>query len=263
MEIVDAYTHCGIHKYHPIEQLTDVMKAAGVSRAVLVQHLGEFNNSYIQEIVANDPDHFAGVCLVDHEHPDCVVQLERWTESGRFKGVRLTTEVCTAAPHLLRSAASLGLIIVLYAPNGIIGSVSLLAEFLEERPDARIVLTHLGNPNVSVESSLSADGKIFRLAEYPGTYFQVSGMKMFCASPHEPLHPLIEEATKHFGTSRLCWGSNYPVVGDERDYINDLNLLLDGQLPVPAESLAEIVGENARRLWFPESREPHQYIERM
>ena len=55
MEIVDAYTHCGLRKYHPIEKIRHVMNLADVARAVLVQHLGEFDNSYIGNMVKNDP----------------------------------------------------------------------------------------------------------------------------------------------------------------------------------------------------------------
>ncbi|HUE16056.1 MAG TPA: hypothetical protein VMR25_17935, partial [Planctomycetaceae bacterium] len=61
MEIVDAYAHCGLSKYEPIEKVREVMAAAGVSRAVLVQHLGEFDNSYIGPVVQSDPQHLAGV----------------------------------------------------------------------------------------------------------------------------------------------------------------------------------------------------------
>src|SRR6202043_1719838 len=39
MEIVDAYAHCGLSKYEPIEKVRAAMAAGGVSRAVLVQHL--------------------------------------------------------------------------------------------------------------------------------------------------------------------------------------------------------------------------------
>ena len=66
MEIIDAYVHSGMHKFQPIEAVADVMESAGVSRVVIVQHLGEFDNSYIGDIVEAHPEKYAGVCLVDH-----------------------------------------------------------------------------------------------------------------------------------------------------------------------------------------------------
>src|ERR1700722_9969665 len=90
MEIIDAYAHCGLSKYEPIEKVRETMAAAGVSRAGLVQHLGVFDNSYIGSVVASDPQHVAGVLLVDHRQKDVVGTLERWHASGNFQGIRLT-----------------------------------------------------------------------------------------------------------------------------------------------------------------------------
>ena len=250
MEIVDAYTHCGLSKYEPIEKVREVMAASGVSRAVLVQHLGEFDSSYIEDTVAADPQHLAGVCLVNHESVDAVPTLERLAARGYCRGVRLTTQACTARPEVLRAASELGLTIVLFAPDGMGDFLPELLEFLEGRPDSQLVLTHLGTPDLSEEPPLRTAREALRLAEYPGTYLQVSGMKMYCPWPHEPLHDLIADGFERFGGARLCWGSNYPVVGGKEDYLRDLRLLLDGRLPVPKEAVAAIAGGNADRLWF-------------
>ena len=248
MEIIDSYTHCGLSKYKPIGDVEDAMKFAGVSRAVLVQHLGEFDNSYIESIVKEQRERFAGVCLVDHESPDAEDQLARLADGGNFKGVRFTVDTLDAAPRLWDTAAGLGMVLVLYAPDGMANHVASLREFLDRHNDCRMVLTHLGNP--SVDGAPESEQSVLTLAEYPGVYFQVSGMKMFCPYPHEPLYPLVAEAAARFGGKRLLWGSNYPVVGDRQDYRGDLQLLLDGKLPVPDADIPAIAGGNALSLWF-------------
>ena len=250
MQIVDAYAHCGISKYEPINRVRATMATAGVDRAVLVQHMGEFDNTYLERVVAEDPKHLAGVCLVDHEQSDGVRELERWQKTGQFQGVRFTTDVCAAAPQLLAAADELNLIIVLYTPDGIADFVEPLESFLEAHPNARLVLTHLGITGAAELPDLDACREAFRLASFPGTYYQLSGMKMFCPYPHEPLHELIAEAAEHFGTCRMVWGSNYPPVGDTDDYVKDLHLLLDGKLPLPKSAIPDIVGGNALKLWF-------------
>lgn len=250
MELIDAYSHCGVSKYEPIEQVAAVLDACGVSRAVLVQHLGEFDNSYIGGIALAEPQRFAGVCLIDHAAPDAVDTLASLARSGGFKGVRLTSEACLAAPHILRAASDLGLVVVLYAPDGVAGAVEWLAPFLETHPATRLVVTHLGKPDLSAAPEFPEERNTFRLAEYPGVFYQVSGMKMYCPFPHSPLYGLIEQALRHFGPERLLWGSNYPVVGNADDYRADLNLVLEGGLPLPADAIAAVAGDNARRLWF-------------
>ena len=250
MEIIDAYVHCGIRKFQPIEAVENVMEAMGVSRAVIVQHLGEFDNSYIGDVVKANPERFAGACLVDHTAPDAADALERCAGSGLFKGVRFAADTLRSAPDLWHKAAELGLVVVLYAPDGATTVIDSLVAFLDNHPECRLVLSHMGNPNAREAPGFEAYRKVYSLADYPGVYYQVSGMKMFCPYPHEELHPLLSEAAAAFGTSRLIWGSNYPVVGDKKDYADDLGLLLEGRLPIPKEAIPLVAGSNARALWF-------------
>jgi len=250
MEIVDAYAHCGLNKYTPIEDVRAVMKTAGVSCAVLVQHMGEFDNSYIADIAASDPTCFAGVFLVDSSSVTAVEDLKKEARSGVFKGIRFTVDVFKNSPQLCQAAVDEGLIIVLYAPDGIAEHVEILDAFLNLNPSCRLVITHLGNPDLGEGPGFESYKSVFTLARYAGVYYQVSGMKMFCPYPHRELYSLIGEAVEAFGVSRLVWGSNYPVVGDDDDYMKDLHLLLEKKLPLPEQTIKEIAGNNAHRLWF-------------
>jgi len=250
LEIIDAYAHCGLSKYEPIEKVRATMAAGGVSRAVLVQHLGEFDNSYIGSVIASDPEHLAGVLLVDHWAENFAETLGKWVASGNFQGLRLTAEALVAKPELFALAGNLGLVIVLYAPQGIRPILSLLRTELQSASFSRLVVTHLGNPSVNEAKLDDAARDVLELAQFSNVYLQLSGMKMFCPYPHEPLYPLIAQAVDAFGVNRILWGSNYPVGGAQEDYVADLRLLLDGRLPVPGEAIVPIAGENAKRLWF-------------
>ena len=250
MEIIDAYAHCGLSKYEPIEKVREVKAAAGVSRAVLVQHLGEFDNTYIGSVVASDPQHLAGVLLIDHRADNAAETLTRWHGSGHFQGIRLTAEALVAKPSLFSLAADLGLTVVLFSPDGIRPILSQLEAQLKAAPRARLVVTHLGNPALDNSQLNAASRDVLNLAAFSNVFLQISGMKMFCPSPHEALSPLIAEAVAAFGTHRLMWGSNYPVVGTKDDYVADLQLLLDGRLPIPRDAISQVAGENAARLWF-------------
>lgn len=250
MEIIDGYCHCGLNKYEPIERVAAVMAAANVSRAVLVQHLGEFDNSYLAGIAAAEPQRFAAVYLIDHQPNDCIATLNRWADSGSFRGIRLSTEALAARPDLADAAVDRGLIIVLYAPEGVAPAASLLSDLFKRRPGAHLVVSHLGKPDTADSPQFAKWGDTLRLAEHPGAYLQLSGMKMFCPWPHEPLYPLIEQAVERFGPARIYWGSNFPVVGDATDYRNDLALIAEGKLPIASGDIPAIVGQNAKRLWF-------------
>lgn len=253
MYIVDAYLHSGLNKYLPIEEVERTISAAGVSRAVIVQHLGEYDNSYIQKIVERNPDRFAGVCLVDHRDEGAGSRLSALLSSGSFRGVRLISDALREAPEIFAAAADAGGIIVFYAPDGIAASVNALEGFLESHPGCRLVVTHLGNPGIEEDLALVKHRALFRLAGYAGVYLQVSGMEMFSSYPHEALYTLIEEAGLAFGPERLLWGSNYPVVGGLDEYRKELELLLEGRLPLPEAAVPAVVGGNATALWFGDS----------
>jgi len=250
MELVDAYAHCGLSKYEPIERVRATMAAAGVSRAVLVQHLGEFDNSYIGSVAAGDPEHFAGVLLVDHQNAQAADALSHWAASGQFRGLRLPADALLDRPVLFSLASDLGLVIVLFTPLGIRPILAPLVQQLESAPLTRVVVSHLGNPRVHGAQVDEAAADVLELARFANVYVQLSGMKMSCPPPHAPLHPLIERVVAAFGASRIVWGSNYPALGAHDDYVADLRLLLEGRLPVPREAIPQIAGENPRRLWF-------------
>lgn len=250
MDVIDGYTHCGLSKYEPIERVSEVMAAAGVSRAVLVQHLGEFDNSYLRTVAAADPRRFAAVCLVDHDRADCVQTVRQLAETGCFRGIRLSTDALTSRPALADAAVEAGLILLLYAPRGISPAASQLAGLFDRHPDARLVVSHLGHPDPADSPRFPKSADLLRLAEHRNVFVQLSGMKLFCPWPHEPLYPLIEQVMQRFGRDRVYWGSNFPVVGGQAEYRSDLALLLDGKLPLAPADIPAVAGGTARRLWF-------------
>ena len=102
--LIDAYAHCGLSKYKPLSEVEQAMQLAGVDRAVLVQHLGEFDNTYIQQVVADSPYKFSGVLLVDHEQQDASARLHEWEQTGHFRGVRFLLEGLQSNPALWQAA---------------------------------------------------------------------------------------------------------------------------------------------------------------
>jgi predicted TIM-barrel fold metal-dependent hydrolase len=91
-QLIDGYTHCGLSKYRPVEDVLAAMQSAGVTRAVLCQHLREYDNEYLAHVVASSPATFAAVCLVDPTSPTAAADLQKWHATGRFRGVRLLAQ---------------------------------------------------------------------------------------------------------------------------------------------------------------------------
>jgi L-fuconolactonase len=247
---VDAYAHCGEDKYLPVAALDGVMSASGVSAAVLAQHLGQFDNSYIAALVRDRPERFAGIALIDHRAPGWSDALALVAQQG-FRGVRITSAALVEEPALVPAIAAAGLVALIYAPEGIAALVPRLTELAGSHPHTPLVVSHLGNPRVEDER-LVAGTEMLSLAASPNIHVALSGLGMFCPFPHTPLDGLIGDVVAAFGAGRVMWGSNYPVCGeDPSDYDRELGLLLrPGRWGVSRAAAQAIAETNARRLWF-------------
>lgn len=249
-EFVDAYAHCGLSKYRPLPQLEEAMHIASVDRAVLVQHFGEFDNSYLQQILETNPSKFAGVFLIDPASPQALEHLEQWSETEAFRGVRFVTDSLISHGALWHRAAELGLNLVIYAPNDVTRYMTELTGFLNEHSSTTIVLSHFGLGREREEQTFFRQRSAFQLAEHENVYFQVSGMHMFCDYPFEPMQFLVNDAMLTFGPDRMLWGGNYPVMGSDQDYAREAEFIRSGGFDVQPEDVDKITCRTAMRVWF-------------
>lgn len=248
--VIDGYCHCGLSKYRPVEDVVSTMERHGVSRAVLVQHLGEFDNSYIEGIVRADSDRFAGVLLVDTDDPAADRVLTTWAEKGTFRGLRILAHTITSCPKVWESAAELGLNIVVFDTPTLAPYADLLADFASDHPMTRLVISHLGMPDIAEAPQFGSAERILSLADHPNIYLQLSGMHMFTASPYSDLVPLIGRLAAAFGPERLFYGSNFPVMGEEAVYVSEIDQLRTGKLGVHQAVVDQVLGTTALELWF-------------
>jgi len=247
---IDAYAHCGREKYLPVEALEDVMSETGVECAVLCQHLGQFDNSYLASLLRVEPDRFAGVALVDHRVPGWHETLADVPQLG-FRGIRVTSEALRENPGLSQAAATAGLHQILYAPEGVSAVVGPLRELSSTHPQAAFVVSHLGNPAVE-DGGLRHGKELLTLADLPNVYVLLSGLGMFCSYPYAPLDGLVTDVIEAFGPERVMWGSNFPVGGDAAsDYLGELRIVVSRERwGIDVDAAAAISDTTARRLWF-------------
>jgi len=249
--IIDGYSHCGILKYQPVEVVLDVMTKIGVDRALLCQHLAEYDNSYLAQVVRNHPERFAAVFLVNPADANAVEKLRYWNDTEQFRGVRLLAEWMEPYFPLWKEAVQLGLRLVLYAPDGIAEVVPTIRRLLRECPGGRVVISHLGNPKL-VHGELVAGSELFQLDQEAGVFVLISGLSMFCAYPYPELKEFVSEVIHRFGPDRLIWGSNFPVCGDQNAYRRDLTQLRSGEWGANSDEIQTIAGGTAKKLWFAE-----------
>src|SRR5947208_6759635 len=109
--IVDSHCHVGLHKYEPVEALLDHMQRASVAKAVLIQYMGNADNSYLLECMAAHPGRFAAALIVANE--DDGTRVRAWAERG-IGGIRLAANARAEGADPLaqwRAAAERGLVV--------------------------------------------------------------------------------------------------------------------------------------------------------
>ncbi|MEU6139570.1 amidohydrolase family protein [Streptomyces sp. NPDC047081] len=234
------------------------MDEAGIAQSVLVQATTAYgyDNSYVTDSRARRPDRFLAVGTFDPLAPDATARLGAAVGDGRLAGVRLFTSGSTvpeqgewfAAPQTYEfwhAAGVLGVPVCLQMRLG--PATRRLVEVLERFPDVRVLLDHLGYPDIAASPG-RAGKEVAELAAHPGLYLKLTHRNL------EPLRDAGEEAVEFlapvvesFGAGRVAWGSNCPAAEQS---LPELVGLARGVLaPLPASARAEIFAGTARRLY--------------
>ncbi len=260
MILVDTHVHVGQYWYEPVETLLFQMQRNGVAKAVLIQFLGNYDNRYEVECLHRYPGRFAVVVMVDTEKSDASDTLEKWAEEGAV-GVRLRPNGRSPGPDPLaiwRKASELGLVV------SSIGTADMFAgdEFrrlVEELPDLKIVLEHLGGavPEPQPESQIDYNlfEKVLALAKYPNIYIKLPGFGELLPRPvphgtpfDKPPH-VVHMAYEAFGRQRMMWGSNFPPCAKKEGYTNTLRFPMERTPFFSEEDKEWIFGKTALSVW--------------
>lgn len=231
MIVVDTHCHAGRNWFEPIELLLHQMNANDVDHAVLIQHGGNFEATYLLECVNRYPGRFAAVAIVDTAQPDAVSELEKWADAGVI-GIRFGPADRSPGQDPLaiwRKASELDLVVSCQ------GTVEEFAapdfhDLVSQLPDLTVVIEHLAGAVEETRAPFTEFNKALTLANFPNTYIKVPGLGEFCHRPPVMNHhfsfdevpPLIEMTYDSFGPCRMMWGSDYPPVSSREGYRNAL-----------------------------------------
>lgn len=254
MLVIDNHVHAG-DKYGPVENVLKVMENNAITHAVLVQHMGQYNNTYLQECLEKYPEKFWVVGMVDLDLPDAPKTLKWWLKKQKLDGVRLPAASISKRPDVWEMAAdSYGVISVTGLQPRDAGQVYRIKEFLDENPKAKLKIEHIGHPDPTMPPPYPTYQRVMELAEYKNVYLQLSSPYTHSQQgyPFEDMLPLVKIAEKAFGPWRLLWGSCYPPVESHMTYKQSLAWL--DTLGFDEKQKTAILQNNPVRLWDPRKK---------
>ncbi len=252
MPIIDS--HCHSWAYWPylpevpdpehhgsVETLLDQMDVNGVDRATIVCaqiHRNRDNNDYVAAAVRKHPDRLDQFADVDsfwsdtYHTPGAAKRLEQAAEKWPMKA--FTQYVASEddgrwfntqeGKDFFSVARDVGLIASIAMAPHHQNEIRKVAEAFPEVP----ILCH----HMSALRSYGADAwamvkNVTESAKLPNIHLKLSGFHYLCNPervwdfPYHETHWVYEECYKAFGT-RLCWGSDFPVVKKAMTHLQSL-----------------------------------------
>jgi L-fuconolactonase len=202
---------------------------AGIARTVLVQAAASVAETrYLLEIARGEAS-VAGVVgwvpLLDADAPALIAELAR---EPKFKGVRpmlqdLPDDDWIANPALKPAIDALIAHDLAFDALIFTRHVAALETFAQRFPALRIVVDHGAKPPIRDGAAgwqAWAEG-ITRLARLPHLHCKVSGLatEASAAWTETTLRPYVDHLVAAFGPARLMWGSDWPVLNLNGDYL--------------------------------------------
>jgi predicted TIM-barrel fold metal-dependent hydrolase len=236
-----------------VEDFLELMTAAGVDRAVLVQPMSAygFDNRYVIDSARTHSERLASVVIIDAVD-DPARRLRAMADEG-VSGVRL---FAIGNPTLSRLddpkalglgevAAELDLRVVVTILSD---QLPELRAMLERFPELTIVLDHCGFPDLSGGRPYAKAAGLFELATLPNLYLKLSCHLLEQAEATGDPRDLVDQLAAAFGADRLLWGSDYSQTHD-RSYAALLELGRTACARLSPADQSGFLGENALRLW--------------
>ncbi len=127
-----------------------------------------------------------------------------------------------------------------------------LIRFTEKLPNNKFIIDHLGKPDIKHQHINEWKSDIKTLSSNPNIYCKLSGMTTEADHKnwtYSTLLPYMEIAAEYFGTSRLCFGSDWPVCLVAGSYEKTLAVVEQFCSQLNTEEKNKIFGENTKEFY--------------
>jgi L-fuconolactonase len=243
-----------------LEDLRQISQANGVKAVRAVQTVSFYNydNRYLCDAVKASPDGVAGVCCLEPDDPRSPGLMKQFVREYGVKTLRSTpgnqrrTFDHEGVRQLWRVCAEEGATVDIFLMHvdWVEGAEKLLREF----PDMVVGFDHCMDlkPGPQYEQVF---GEVLRLAKYPNLNAKVDFISTGSETgfPGADLHEAVLQIIDTYGPERCVWGSNFPnaLWTPKFSYAEHLRIFTH-ELPLSTAARAQVLGETARRLWFPQ-----------
>jgi L-fuconolactonase len=234
------------------DDLWPVLAGTGVARVILVQsQQDEAESQWLLSLAAADARIAGVIGWVDLRIDDAVARIDRLRAGGPLVGLRPMVQDLgddwyddPAIDDVLAFMACEGLVLdALVRPR----HLPALTRLAERHPALSIIIDHAAKPIdglIVPDWSAAMEG----LAALPEVACKLSGLvtELRQEAVDAEVLPVIGRLCDWFGTDRLIWGSDWPVLTLRQGY-DEWLMLARGA--IPSGSHAAVFGDNAARIY--------------
>ena len=233
--------------------------AAGVQFSVLVQAAPtEPETRYLFELAHEDPAVVGVVGWVDMEADDIEARIDALIRDGNglLCGLRPMAQDLADAEWLAKPSLDRAFDCIQERGLAFDALVDMrqypaLLRRLQRHPQMKIVLDHAGKPVIGADHFDAWAQWIDELSQHPQLYCKLSGLLTLLGKPaHEDaIERYAAELFAHFGSGRLMWGSDWPVLTTHADYAHWLQLAMRLTERYAKHAQADVFAANAVRFY--------------
>ncbi len=208
--------------------------SSGITGCVAVQaDQTEEQNHFLLSLAKDNPVIKGIVGWVDLKNPSLEERLTYWKQSPVIKGWRhvlqAENEAFIVDPDFVNGVKTLAKFNYTYDLLCYHDQLPAIIQLVDQLPDQPLILDHCGKPDVKNQKLKEYDANIKLLAQNKNVYCKISGL-LTEADWHNwtetDIYNCFDIVFKHFGTSRIVYGSDWPVVNVSRPYHEWFNLVL-------------------------------------
>ncbi|WP_068545522.1 amidohydrolase family protein [Thalassotalea crassostreae] len=234
-----------------------LLKQAQITKTILVQAAATTQETDFMLKLAQQHNFIAGVVgWVDFESEQGLIDLQRFSQNSLFKGVRPMLQDIDDANWILnpKFAPIFEKLIskdltfdALVLPKHLDVIITLSNRY----PELNIVIDHGAKPEI--ESGETADWyeKMAVIAASANVYCKLSGLVTEAGEKPElsTIAPYMHHLLKCFGSKRLMWGSDWPVINLASDYNQWVKQVEKFVLPLTAQEQQSIWATTAQNFY--------------
>jgi L-fuconolactonase len=233
------------------------MNAAGVDLSVVVQVRQSLQETRWLLSLADAHPFIVGVVgWVDLRSPDLDADLDALVANPALVGLRHIVqdepEGFLAEPAVRRGLATLEardlpFDLLVYARQ-----LPAAVEVIGGHPGLRVVLDHLGKPDIAGGRYEEWRPEFDRMAALPNVWCKLSGLVTeadWRSWTPGGLRPYLDAAFEAFGPRRLMVGSDWPVCTLAASYGDTMGVVFDALAEYSDDERARVLGGTAREFW--------------